>query len=229
MFAAGPASGGLGGSFPVSDADKIAAIQFGIEQGVDVNAVDGNGQTALHIAAGQSSARIVSALVERGAKVDIKNKQGRTPLDLARGIGGRGQPVVRTEVVERCNTADWRRSHNAVTDLGFNAVRKFPQRCRPKPGARETAPGPPAQPALGWGTAETTPRVVCRRRSSRPPRVRRNWPSAVSRLSREGAALATFAAADGQAGPVRISAGIGSGLNRRMGHCVCGRRSSEAW
>ena len=100
MFAAGPASGGLGGSFPVADADKIAAIQFGIEHGVDINAVDGNGQTALHIAAGQSSARIVSALVERGAKLDVKNSQGRTPLDLARGIGGRGQPVVRTEVVE---------------------------------------------------------------------------------------------------------------------------------
>ena len=100
IFAAGPASGGLGGSFPVSDADKIAAIQFSLEQGVDINAVDGNGQTALHVAAGQSSARIVAALVERGARMDVKDKQGRTPLDVARGIGGRGQPVVRTDVVE---------------------------------------------------------------------------------------------------------------------------------
>jgi ankyrin repeat protein len=100
MFAAGPASGGLGGSFPVSDADKIAAIRFSVEQGVDINAVDGNGQTALHVAAGQSSERIVSALVEGGARVTIKDKQGRTPIDVARGIGGRGQPVVRTEIVE---------------------------------------------------------------------------------------------------------------------------------
>jgi ankyrin repeat protein len=100
MFAAGPASGGLGGSFPVADADKIAAIRFSIEQGVDVNAVDVNGQTALHVAAGQSSERIVSALIERGAKLEIKDKQGRTPIDVAKGIGGRGQPVVRTEIVE---------------------------------------------------------------------------------------------------------------------------------
>jgi ankyrin repeat protein len=100
MLAAGPASGGLGGIFPVSDADKIAAMRFSIEHGVDVNAVDGNGQTALHIAAGQSSARLVTALIERGAKLDIKNKQGRTPLDVARGIGGRGQPVVRADIVE---------------------------------------------------------------------------------------------------------------------------------
>jgi ankyrin repeat protein len=100
MFAAGPASGGLGGSFPVSDADKIAAIQFSVEQGVDINAVDGNGQTALHIAAGQSSERIVAALVERGAKLDIKDQQGRTPLDVAMGIGGRGAPVPRTAIAD---------------------------------------------------------------------------------------------------------------------------------
>jgi ankyrin repeat protein len=100
IFAAGPASGGLGGSFPVSDADKIAAIQFSVEQGVDINAADGTGQTAMHIAARQSSPTIVAALVDRGARVDVKDKQGRTPIDVARGIGGRGQPVVRTEIVE---------------------------------------------------------------------------------------------------------------------------------
>jgi ankyrin repeat protein len=116
MFAAGPASGGLGGSFPVSDADKIEAIQFGVQQGVDVNAVDGNGQTALHIAAGQSSERIVVALVERGAKLDIKDKQGRTPIDVARGVGGRGQPVARSDVVEAL-----RRLANAVGNAAPSA------------------------------------------------------------------------------------------------------------
>jgi ankyrin repeat protein len=100
MFAAGPAGGGLGGSFPVSDADKIEAIELALERGVDVNALDATGQTALHVAAGQSSARIVTALVEHGAKLDIKDKQGRTPLDVARGVGARGQPVVRADVVE---------------------------------------------------------------------------------------------------------------------------------
>jgi ankyrin repeat protein len=100
MFAAGPTGGGLGGSFPVSDADRIDAIELALDRGVDVNALDATGQTALHVAAGQSSAPIVTALVERGAKLDIKDKQGRTPLDVARGVGARGQPVVRADVVE---------------------------------------------------------------------------------------------------------------------------------
>ena len=100
MLAAGPAGGGLGGSFPVTDADKIAALQFCITHGADVNGADANGQTALHIAAGQASARVVSALIAAGAKGDLQNKQGRTPLDLAKGAGGRGQPVVRADIVE---------------------------------------------------------------------------------------------------------------------------------
>jgi ankyrin repeat protein len=100
MLAAGPAGGGLGGTFPVTDADKIAAIKLVLDRGVDVNAVDATGQSALHVAAGQAGVRIVTSLVERGAKLDLKDKQGRTPIDVARGIGGRGQPVVRSDVVE---------------------------------------------------------------------------------------------------------------------------------
>jgi ankyrin repeat protein len=99
MLAAGPAAGGLGGSYPVTDSDKIAAIQFAIDRGVDVNASDVNGQTALHVAAAQSSAAIVSALVSGGANLGARDKQGRTALDVARGVGGRGQPVVRTDIV----------------------------------------------------------------------------------------------------------------------------------
>src|SRR5580704_566718 len=101
MFAAGPSGGGLGGSFPVPEADKIEAMTLALDRGVDVNAIDGTGQTALHIAAGQASARIVAALVQRGAKLMLKDKQGRTPLDVALGVGGRGgQPVVRAEIAE---------------------------------------------------------------------------------------------------------------------------------
>ena len=100
MLAAGPAGGGLGGSFPVTDAEKIAAITLLLDRGVDINAVDGTGQSALHVAAGQAGASIVTALVQRGAKLDLEDRQGRTPLDVAMGIGGRGAPVPRTEIVD---------------------------------------------------------------------------------------------------------------------------------
>jgi ankyrin repeat protein len=100
MLAVGPAGGGLGGTYPVSDADRVAALQFCTAHGTDVNAADANGQTALHVAAGQASARIVSALLDAGARAGVENKQGRTPLDLAKGLGGRGQPVVRADIVD---------------------------------------------------------------------------------------------------------------------------------
>ena len=101
MFAAGPSGGGLGGTYPVADANKIAAVDLCLERGVDINAIDATGQTALHLAAGQAGAAVVAALVQRGARLDVKDKQDRTPLDVAMGVGGRGgPPVVRTENVE---------------------------------------------------------------------------------------------------------------------------------
>jgi len=52
-----------------------------LDKGVDINAVNAAGDTAVHSALG--SPAIVRYLAEHGAKVDVKNKQGRTPLDTA--------------------------------------------------------------------------------------------------------------------------------------------------
>ena len=62
-----------------------------LDRGADVNAVNDNGQTALHLAVEQSD-DVIRLLVARGARLDIKDRQGRTPLDLALGEapGGRG-------------------------------------------------------------------------------------------------------------------------------------------
>ena len=49
-----------------------------------------NGQTALHFAV-LSSDESVKLLAANGAQLDIKDKQGRTPLDFALGAGGRGR------------------------------------------------------------------------------------------------------------------------------------------
>jgi ankyrin repeat protein len=44
----------------------------------------------LHFAAAASD-DIVKLLVANGAKLDVKDKQGRTPVDAALGVGARGR------------------------------------------------------------------------------------------------------------------------------------------
>jgi hypothetical protein len=52
--------------------------------GADVDAFNANGQTALHRAAQRGADQVVSFLAEQGAKLDMKDKQGRMPVDMAR-------------------------------------------------------------------------------------------------------------------------------------------------
>jgi hypothetical protein len=44
------------------------------------------GLTALHGAANRGSDDIIRFLVEKGAKLDVKDKEGRTPLTWAGGV-----------------------------------------------------------------------------------------------------------------------------------------------
>jgi ankyrin repeat protein len=66
-------------------ADPLDAIKLFVEKGADVNAVNNQGNTALHYAAQQGSARIIEFLASKGARFDVKNKQGRLAIDLASG------------------------------------------------------------------------------------------------------------------------------------------------
>src|ERR1700733_1920146 len=91
------AAAGIGDKAFMADADKndptederLQAVQLCLDHGADVNAVettDAGGSTALHIAAGKGFDRIVQILIDHGAKLDIKDKQGRTALDVANGV-----------------------------------------------------------------------------------------------------------------------------------------------
>ena len=62
-----------------------------VEHGVDVNAFNANGQTILHNAAGRGANSIVQYVAEKGARLDRRDKQNRTALDVALGIGGGGR------------------------------------------------------------------------------------------------------------------------------------------
>lgn len=71
-----------------TQAEAVEAIKLCLDAGVDVNAVDSRGQTALHGAAFQGFDDVVQFLVAHGAKLDVKDRQGKTPLDSARGLAG---------------------------------------------------------------------------------------------------------------------------------------------
>jgi uncharacterized protein len=73
-----------------TEADAIASIKLCLDAGADVNAADNQGQTALHGAAQKGWDQVVQFLVDHGAKLDIKDKRGHTPLDAAMGLMGNG-------------------------------------------------------------------------------------------------------------------------------------------
>jgi ankyrin repeat protein len=67
------------------DSPMFQAVQLLLDRGADVNAAATNGETLLHrgVARGDGFVRM---LVERGAKLDLKDAGGRTPLDVALGV-----------------------------------------------------------------------------------------------------------------------------------------------
>ena len=72
-----------GGNNPLrgGEIDALAALEICLAQGLDINAVNTGGDTALHTAIG--SPRIIQFLAERGARLDARDKRGRTPLEAA--------------------------------------------------------------------------------------------------------------------------------------------------
>lgn len=93
MIAAGLGAGGLRGEgirivVPTPEG-AVEACKLLLERGMDVDAFNNAGNTALHGAVGRGDA-VVKFLAERGATLTLKNKAGFTPLDLAMGQGGRG-------------------------------------------------------------------------------------------------------------------------------------------
>ena len=65
--------------------DSIEAL---VNAGADVNSVAPNGQTPLHAAAFWGWNAAVQYLVDHGAKVDVKDRQGKTVVDSAMGRNG---------------------------------------------------------------------------------------------------------------------------------------------
>ena len=57
-----------------------------MQWGGDVNAANDVGYTALHGAAFRGTNEVVKLLVEKGARMDVKNQEGRLPVNMAEGM-----------------------------------------------------------------------------------------------------------------------------------------------
>jgi uncharacterized protein len=69
-----------------SQSDAPEALRLCLEWGGDVNAANEVGYTALHGAAFRGANEVVKLLVEKGAKMDVKNQEGRLPVNMAEGM-----------------------------------------------------------------------------------------------------------------------------------------------
>ena len=100
---------GLATRSPGEDAgtelEVLDAVQVALSLGADVNAVDNNGETALHAAAYKNLPKVVKLLVAKGARIDVwnrENKFGWTPLAIAVGYRfGNFKPSADTEAAVR--------------------------------------------------------------------------------------------------------------------------------
>src|SRR5690349_17330554 len=71
-----------------TEPEAIQAIQLCLDAGVDINAANGQGQTALHAAALKGYDKVVQFLADHGANLQAKDRNGKTPLDAALGLAG---------------------------------------------------------------------------------------------------------------------------------------------
>jgi ankyrin repeat protein len=100
---------GLATRSPGEDAgtemEVLEAVQLALALGADVNAVDGNGETAIHAAAYKNLPKVVKYLAANGARIDVWNKDdkfGWTPLAIAVGYRfGNFKPHAETEATIR--------------------------------------------------------------------------------------------------------------------------------
>lgn len=103
------AAAGLATRSPGEDAgtesEVLEAVQTALDLGADINAVDNNGETAMHAAAYKNLPRVVKFLVEKGASITVWNRNdkfGWTPLAIAAGYRfGNFKPSPETEAALR--------------------------------------------------------------------------------------------------------------------------------
>jgi ankyrin repeat protein len=82
MVAAGV--GCVPGQWLEPERDVFAAVKILVDElNADVNALNDRHETALHGAVCRGADSVIQYLVDKGAKLDVKDVEGKTPLDVA--------------------------------------------------------------------------------------------------------------------------------------------------
>ena len=88
-----------------TESEVLEAVQAALDLGADINAVDNNGETAMHAAAYKNLPKVVKYLAAKGARIDVWNRNDRfgwTPLAIAVGYRfGNFKPSAETEAAIR--------------------------------------------------------------------------------------------------------------------------------
>jgi ankyrin repeat protein len=86
LMAAGGVNWAVAQTYTESPQALIEAVRLCLERGADVNAANSMGLTALLGAANRGSNDIIELLAARGARLDVKDKEGRTAMRWAEGV-----------------------------------------------------------------------------------------------------------------------------------------------
>jgi ankyrin repeat protein len=81
-----------GVTFEWSEKENVEAVKMCLDLGIDVNAMDGDGRTALHGAAHKGRNTVVQLLVDHGAKLDARDKGSRDTIN-GELLGYSWQPI----------------------------------------------------------------------------------------------------------------------------------------
>jgi ankyrin repeat protein len=73
-------------TFTWSKEALLEAMKICLEHGADLNATNSMGLTPLMGAANRGSDDLIKFLVEKGARLDVKDVTGRTPIAWAEGV-----------------------------------------------------------------------------------------------------------------------------------------------
>jgi len=73
-------------SYTESDESLLEAVKLCLSLGADVNHTNSMGLAAIHGAANRGSDNIIQFLFDHGAKLDLKDKEGRAPYIWAEGV-----------------------------------------------------------------------------------------------------------------------------------------------